>query len=289
MIELPEATTIAAQMRETLAGKRISSAVRGNAPHKFAFYSRSAEEYATILKGKTMGLAQASGSLILLPAEPGYILVLGGGGERILFHATEATLPAKHQLLLAFDDGAYLTVTVQGWGSCQLFTPDELEAHKWFARRTRSPLDDDFTFEYFKTLFAAFAPEYAGSVKHFVISEPGIWGVANGYLQDILFRAGIHARTRTVSLTAPQRRALYEAIVATTREAVKQGGRDDEYGLHGQPGRYHRMLGGKSASLSRCPKCSGRIVKESYLGGAITFCPRCQPAPARALNAPRAR
>ena len=61
MIELPEATIIASQMSEALAGKQIASAVRGNVPHKFAFYSRPAEEYAAILAGKRMGAAKELG------------------------------------------------------------------------------------------------------------------------------------------------------------------------------------------------------------------------------------
>ena len=126
MIELPEALTIARQMSEELAGKRIESGIRGNAPHKFAFYSRPPEEYAAILGGRTMGEAVGYGSQILASIEPDYVLVLGGGGERILFHRGEDTLPKKHQLLLRFTDGTYLTVTVQGWGSVGLGRRSEL-------------------------------------------------------------------------------------------------------------------------------------------------------------------
>jgi hypothetical protein len=55
MIELPEASVIARQMSQEPKGKRIASGVRGNVSHKFAFYSRTAEEYETILKGKRWG------------------------------------------------------------------------------------------------------------------------------------------------------------------------------------------------------------------------------------------
>ena len=114
MIELVEALIIARQMSEELRGKRIESAMGGNAPHKFAFYNRPPEEYAAILKGKAMGEAREHGACILASAEPDYALVLGGGGERIFFHRSEDTLPKKHQLLLHFQDDTYLTVTVQG-------------------------------------------------------------------------------------------------------------------------------------------------------------------------------
>jgi formamidopyrimidine-DNA glycosylase len=280
MIELPEAANIAGQMASTLAGKRIKSAMRGNAPHKFAFYSRTAEEYARILAGKRVGRAEGSGSMILLPVEPGYLVVLGGGGERIQFHASAATLPKKHQLLLEFDDGTFLTVTVQGWGSCQLFTPAELAQNKWFARRSLSPVEKGFTTSYFAGLFANLKPEDSRSVKFFIISEPGVWGVANGYLQDTLFRAQIHPRTRAAALTPAQREGLYRAIVSTIKLAMKQHGRDDEYDLFGQPGKYHRLLSATSVGKP-CPVCGTKIVKESFLGGAIYFCPQCQPAPAK--------
>ncbi len=39
MIEYPEAATLARQMSVELSGKRVSSCLRGNSPHKFAFYS----------------------------------------------------------------------------------------------------------------------------------------------------------------------------------------------------------------------------------------------------------
>jgi len=44
MIELPEALVIAQQMSEELKERQIESGVRGNVPHRFAFYSRSAEK-----------------------------------------------------------------------------------------------------------------------------------------------------------------------------------------------------------------------------------------------------
>jgi formamidopyrimidine-DNA glycosylase len=87
MIEYPEAVTIARQITERLNGKRIVAGVRGNAPHKFAFYSGTAEEYANIIQGKQIGQAEPHGSLIKVNIDPGYVLMLGGGGERILFRA----------------------------------------------------------------------------------------------------------------------------------------------------------------------------------------------------------
>lgn len=279
MIEHPEAVTIAGQIAETLTGKRIKSAMRGNTPHKWAFYSRPADEYAALLKGKWITGAEPSGSLILIHAGPKHLLALGGGGERILFHASEATVPKKHQLLLYFEDNWFLTVNVQGWGSCQLWTPEELQKNKWYAGRSLSPTEEGFTLDYFTSLFGTLKSDDARSVKFFLITDPGVWGIGNAYLQDILLRARIHPRCRAVDLSGAQRRALYKAVTDAITRAVSLHGRTDEYDLFGERGGYERMLSAAAAGLP-CPSCGkGAIIKESFLDGAIYTCPNCQPSP----------
>jgi formamidopyrimidine-DNA glycosylase len=280
MIELPEATTIARQITEELRGKKVESGNRGNSPHKFAFYNHTPEEYEAILKGKTVGAAVGQGSLIWLTMEPDYFLTLGDGGERILFHKDESTLPKKYQLLLHFVDGSYLTVTVQGWGFAQLLHKSEIEG-KWGCNRGRkavSPVSDEFTYEYFRGLFNELEKDDPRSAKFFIISKPGVWGVGNGYLQDILFRAKVHPRKRCVDLTDKEKKALYEAIKTTLKQAVELGGRDTEYDLYNHPGRYEKILDSKQVGKP-CPECGTPIEKQSYLGGAIYFCPKCQKFP----------
>jgi len=276
MIELPEALTIAGQMTDELKGKRIRAGTRGNTPHKFAFYSRPPEEYEAILGGKKMGAARGHGSSIIASVQPGHALVLGAGGERILHHQDASTLPKKHHLMLEFSDGTFLTVTVQGWGAALLLQESELADHNLVGPERVSPISDAFTFEHFQQLFGQLKKEDARSVKFFVITEPGIWGVGNGYLQDILFRAKIHPRKRAGELSSRQRRALFKATKATLEQAVALGGRDTERDLYNAPGKYTRILDSKRVGRP-CPDCARPIEKIQFLGGASYFCPDCQP------------
>jgi formamidopyrimidine-DNA glycosylase len=275
VIELPEALIIARQMSEELKGKQIESGIRGNVPHKFAFYSGSAEEYEAILKGKTMGEATGHGNAILASVGPDYTLVLGGGGERILFHQSESTLPKKHHLLLHYQDGTYLTVTVQGWGNVLLLHQSELVEHPHVGEKRVSPLSDAFTFEYLQGLFEELEEEDSRSVKFFIVSEPGIWGVGNGYLQDILFRARIHPRRRAIGIVEEERQALHKAIRETLKQAVDLGGRDTERDLYNRRGGYRRIMDSKSVGKP-CPACGTPVEKIQYLGGACYLCPSCQ-------------
>jgi len=274
MIELPEAIVIARQISAELKGKLIREGMRGNTPHKFAFYSSSAEEYATILPGKRMGEADANGPLILISLEPEYVLMLGGGGERILYHKGKSTLPKKHHLLLHFEDDSYLTVTVQGWGSAQLLHETEVAPHP-FISKNPSPLSDQFTLDYFLRLFDGLVAGDKRAIKFFCISKPGILGVGNGYLQDILFSAKIHPRRRAIETTLEERRALFDATRDTLKEAIRLNGRDTERDLYDRPGGYVRILDSRVVGKP-CPRCGTPIEKIFFLGGASYFCPNCQ-------------
>lgn len=275
MIELPEASLIAHQITTELAGKRIASAMRGNTPHKFAFYNRSPEEYAEILKGRRMGTAYDLGSLIIANVEPDYALMLGFGGERILYHESESSLPKKHHLLLHFEGDTYLSVTVQGWGFAQLWLQSEVLDQPCCSHGKPSPLSENFTLEYFDSLFGELEPEDPRSAKLFMISKPGILGIGNGYLQDILFRARLHPRHRVRELSLTEKKDLYTATRETIQQALALDGRDTEFDLHNRPGRYQRIMVNRSVGKP-CPTCGTPIEKAQYLGGAVYYCPSCQ-------------
>jgi formamidopyrimidine-DNA glycosylase len=265
VIEHPEALTFARQLNETIRGKAISSAVRGNTPHKFAFYTLSADEYASVLAGRAIGESVATGSLIHVACEPGYVLAFGDGGERILYHPDAASFPKKHQLLLQFADGSGLSVSVQGWGSVRLLKRSEIDDGHAFAGHAGpgrvAPLDAGFTPEYFVGLFDGLREGDPRSVKYFVISEPGVWGVGNGCLQDVLFRAGLHPRRRAVSLNEAERRALHGALREVVGEATALGGRSSERDLFNRPGGPVRAVARQSRrrriSAARCTGARG--------------------------------
>jgi formamidopyrimidine-DNA glycosylase len=256
--------------------------LRGNSPHKFAFYSYEPEKYRQVMVGAVLGETQVDGGHALIQVGAEHTLVLGGGGEKILLHASEAALPKKHQLLLGFEDGRYLTVSVQGWGMVSLLNEEELAAHPYVARPRVPPLSEGFTLAYFEGLFAALPPEEKRSAKFFIISDPQVHGVGNGYLQDILFRAKIHPRRRAAQLSPQEQAVLYQSIRDTLSQAVAQDGRDSETDLYGKPGRYVALMD-RRANGNPCPECGTLIVKEAFLGGSVYYCPRCQPLPSRAL------
>ncbi len=278
MIDIPEAVTIARQLDIELRGKRVKSAMRGNSPHKFAFYSRPAEEYAALYPGKTIGEVYPKTACILLNVEPGYVQVLGGGGERIFYHKSDRTLPEKHQLLVQFEDDTYLTVAISGWGSVQLWTHEELrkDQEKYAMQLYRTtPLDDAFTLDYFLGLFNLVEKD-STPLKYFLITKPSVGGIGNGYVHDVLWKSKIHPRRKALDTTPEEREALYYALTGTFREATAAGGRDSERDIYNCPGGYHCVLSSEMVGKP-CPRCGeDEIEKISYLGGSAYFCPTCQ-------------
>ena len=77
MFEIPEYTTLASQMNETLVGKTIQRGTLGNSPHKFVWYNRTHDKFEELTRGKRVGPARVHGCWLTLDLEPGYCLLLG--------------------------------------------------------------------------------------------------------------------------------------------------------------------------------------------------------------------
>ncbi len=275
MFELPEYVTLARQMNETLRGKTVQKGQLGNSPHKFVWYNRSSEEFEQLTAGRSVGKAHARGRWLFVPLEPGYVLLFGECGGKMLYHAPGAKLPKKYHLYITFEDGSFLTETTQMWGAMELYEAgDELNREYVKDMRT-TPNDPAFTPGYFYALVDELTAGKKRSAKALLTQDQLIPGLGNAIAQDILFRARLHPRHPIAELNAEQKEVLYQAIVDTVAEVIDKGGRYDEYDLYGERGGYVRVMD-KNAVKRPCPTCGGEVQKIQYLGGACYLCPACQ-------------
>jgi len=275
MFELPEYATLAKQMNETLAGKVVKEGIRGNSPHKFVWYNRTPEEFAALMQSKTVGNAHAKGRWLFVSLEPGYVLVFGECGGKVLYHAPGTKLPEKFHLFLAFTDGSALSATTQMWGAMELYEKG-MELHRQYIRDMKpTPTDAEFTFGYFSALIDTLIQGEKRSAKGLLTQDQFIPGLGNSSAQDILFKAKLHPKHPISDFTPSQRESLYNSIKKTLDNIIGQGGRNDEVDLYGRPGGYIRILDSKAAG-GPCPVCETKIEKIQYLGGACYFCSQCQ-------------
>ncbi len=275
MFELPEYITLARQMNETLTGKVIRKGCLGNSPHKFVWYNRSHDEFERLTKGKKVSVAQAKGKWLFIPLEPGYVLLFGESGGKMIYHPAGTPVPKKYHLCLTFTDDSFFTNTTQMWGAMELYEKGKEQERQYVKGMRPTPIDPEFTFDYFSTLVDSLLQGEKRSAKGLLTQEQLIPGLGNASAQDILFHAGLSPKHPIADLDKRQRRKLYQAILKTTREIIAKGGRYDEYDLYDLPGRYTRLMDNKALDCP-CPNCGGSIEKMQYLGGTCYFCPRCQ-------------
>jgi formamidopyrimidine-DNA glycosylase len=275
MFELPEYTILAKQINTTLTGITIKQGNLGNSPHKFVWYNRKPDEFTQLTRGKTVGQARVQGRWLIVPFEPGYNLVLGECGGKILFHPAGSPLPAKYHLWIEFEDGSSFTVTTQMWGAMELFEAGQEQERQYIKGMRTTPIDPAFTFEYFSGLVDELLKGEKRSVKSLLTQDQLIPGLGNASAQDIMFRAHLLPRRALSELSNGQRRDLYAATIDTVHEIIEKGGRNDETDLFGQPGNYIRQMDSTAAGKP-CPDCGTTVQKMQYLGGACYFCPKCQ-------------
>lgn len=276
MFELPEFISLARQINETLSGKVIAKGSLGNSPHKFVWYNRTPEEFTSLTRGKQIGQAHARGKWLFTVLEPGFVLLLGECGGKVLYHASASEIPKKYHLLLIFEDGSAFTATTQMWGAMELYEAGQ-ERNRQYVRAMRTtPVDAEFTFEYFGALIDELASAEKRSTKGLLTQEGLVPGIGNALAQDILFRARIHPRRAIGDFDLNQKHELYQALMDTVGKAIRLGGRYDEYDLFNRPGGYQRLMDSRAVGQP-CPRCGHAIEKMQYLGGACYFCPQCQP------------
>ncbi len=275
MFEISECVVLANRMNDTLQGKTITGGDLGNSPHKFVWYNRSSSEFEKLINGKSIGRASAKGRWLLIPVEPGYTLVLGECGGKILYHQPGSKFPKKYHLSINFTDGSFLTVTTQMWGAMELYEQGQEFEREYIKDMRPTPLDEEFKFNYFSSLIDDLVPEKKRSAKSLLTQDQIIPGLGNAIAQDILFRAKLHPRHPIADLNSNQREVLFEAVVATVEEVIDQGGRHDEFDLYNQKGKYIRLMD-KNAVKRPCPRCGGEVKKIQYLGGSCYLCPECQ-------------
>jgi formamidopyrimidine-DNA glycosylase len=275
MFELPEYITLAKQLAETVTGKLIREGHLGNSPHKFVWYNRRPIEFESITAGKRIGKAYARGRWLFIPANPGYVLVFGECGGKIIYHLSQSQIPKKYHLAIIFEDNSALSAMTQMWGAMELFKKGEELKRKYISDMRPTPIEPEFNFNYFTNLIDRCIQTEKRSVKGLLTQDQLIPGLGNSIAQDIMFKAKLNPKHPLDDLSKSNRKQLYDAIQKTVSIVIQKGGRNDEYNLFGQPGGYKRILS-KDAAGKPCPECGTIIDKMQYLGGACYHCPQCQ-------------
>jgi formamidopyrimidine-DNA glycosylase len=272
MLELPEARTIARQLNETVIGKRIVFAQAAASPHGFAWYFGEPMLYGKMLTGKVITGTAAYGGKPEIVAEDIHISFCDGVNIRYIKKGMRR--PAKHQLIVEFEDGDAIICTIQMYGGIFAFPKDANEDFYYQVGKNKpDPLSDDFNFSYFASLLTAEARGI--SAKAFLATKQRIPGLGNGVLQDILWIAKIHPKRKMSALSENEFATMFTTVKKTLADMTDKGGRDVEKDLFGKPGGYVTTMS-KNGVNHPCPACGDIIYRMAYMGGNVYACKGCQ-------------
>ena len=120
-------------------------------------------------------------------------------------------------------------------------------------------------------------------LKPLLLDQYVIAGLGNIYVDESLYRSGIHPLRVASSLSDNEIRTLAAAIRKIMALAIKNLGTtfDSYAGVNGESGRFARYLKVYNQEGSRCGKCGDVITKIKVGGRGTHFCPTCQKAPRR--------
>ncbi len=274
MIELPEAITLAGQISQYLTGKTIRNSEAAQSAHKLTWYHGDPAEYSAKLKENQVLSARGVGMFVEITLTESMLLF--DDGVNLRFHPAAGPSPAKHQLLVDFDDETSLSVSVAMYGGVVCWERSSSYDNTYYeiSLQKPSPLSVAFDEAYFSELLAPEAVQKL-PLKAALATEQRIPGLGNGCLQDVLWNAQLHPRRKLKTLTDAEVSRLFVSVKETLKAMTAAGGRSTEKDLLGQPGGYRVVLSADT-KVTPCPRCGTEIVKEAFLGGSVYTCPDCQ-------------
>jgi formamidopyrimidine-DNA glycosylase len=268
MPELPEVETIVRHYRPRLEGRRIT---------RFrSRWAKQAEPSVAAVRrgivGKRIRRLWRRAKFIVADLDgqrgPAHLLVHLRMSGRFEWAADHVHEPAHVRTLFDLDDGNALWLCDSRKFGKVIYTTD-LDAAT--AHLGIEPLERTFTAGAFETLLRGRARQ----LKPLLLDQSLVAGLGNIYVDETLFRAGLHPMTRSDELTPVQIQRLRREIRAVLRKAIHHHGTTfDAVYPNGGMKRYLKVYGRTGLP---CPRCRTPIDALRVAQRGTHLCPKCQP------------
>lgn len=271
MPELPEVETVRRQLDPAMRGRAIvevwidptaPSLLRGLTP----------EQFRDAVRGRRIERLRRRGKWLILDLAGGisFVVHLRMTGRLLHRRPLDPPDPYEHARLL-LDDGSQLRwCDVRKFGTWDLV----LDPSEVTGAIGPEPLDEAFDA---RALLAAAAGRRA-SIKSVLLDQRRIAGLGNIYVDEALWRAGIHPQRPAGSITAAEAARLQPAIVAVLLESLESGGSTlrDYRDAAGRRGSYQTRWQVYKREGEPCYSCGADIVRIVVGGRGTRYCPGCQ-------------
>ena len=289
MPELPEVEVVRLGLEPALVGSTIQS-VTVLEPRSLRRHDARRGDFAAMLEGRTVLIAERRGKFLWFPLDSGDALVahLGMSGQ-VLLRAPDAALdrhlriqyhvshPVQGELAINFvDQRIFGSMAVDelvsqriGLGAVEVLVPSQA------AHIALDPLDPTFDDD----IFVARLRKKSTGIKRALLDQTLISGIGNIYADEALWASKLYFDKSSDMLTMKQARTLLAEVRHVLAKALAEGGTsfDAQYvNVNGESGYFSHSLNAYGQQGKPCPRCGTELRRVSFMNRGSHFCPRCQ-------------
>jgi formamidopyrimidine-DNA glycosylase len=273
MPELPEMETVRKTLIQLVANKTIDNIS--------VYWSKiiknplEVEQFIDALKGETIVDVGRRGKFLIIYTNH-YALVshLRMEGKYGLYPKDEPFDKHTHVIFHFTDDTDLRYRDVRKFGTMHLYKKGEEFIKPPLLDLGPEPFSEEFTEKY----LAGRLEKTNRKIKPALLDQKVFVGLGNIYVDEALFRAGIHPERLASTLNEQEIATLHHEIVATLTEAVKKGGSTirSYVNSQGEIGMFQLELYAYGRKGEECKRC-GTLLEKTTVGGRGThYCPACQ-------------
>lgn len=280
MPELPEVETVRRGLEKYLVGHKITD-IQINHPQVFTGIVKNAigakinrvRRFAKVL---VIDLSSKYSFIIHIKLT-GQLIYRGPNlKEKVSLSKKIFGLGGKHtHVVFKLDRAGILYYNdIRRFGWIKLIKTSDVETLSFIGKLGPEPFKD-LDFLKFKNIIS----KYKTPIKQILMDQEKIAGIGNIYANDALWLSKIHPSRPANSLTSPEEKKLYEAILTVLKRGIESGGASELSFVHadGTDGSYQNyfLVYGKQGTI--CKECKKEKIVKVKLGGRGTYyCPVCQ-------------
>ncbi|MEH7331455.1 DNA-formamidopyrimidine glycosylase [Neobacillus drentensis] len=273
MPELPEVETVRKTLKKLVLHKTIES-ISVFWP-KIIKNPVEVEQFTDALKGETiLDVGRRGKFLILYTNQFAMVSHLRMEGKYGL-HPKDEPFDKHTHVIFHFTDGTELRYRdVRKFGTMHLYKKGEEFLKPPLIELGPEPFSKEFTEEY----LAEKLKKTNRKIKPALLDQKLFVGLGNIYVDEALFRSGIHPERIANTLNKKEISILHREIVGTLSEAVKKGGSTirSYVNSQGEIGMFQLELYAYGRKGEECKRCGTPLEKTTVGGRGTHFCPSCQ-------------
>ncbi len=273
MPELPEAETIAGELRKGLPGRKLR---RVDVIHADILRS-GIEAFAPALVGRRIEDVGRRGKNVVVTFDGDLVLVvnLGMSGRLLLREQGAAGADPTHPAVVFHlsDGGRLVYHDPRRFGALELRSPRSYR--RWSQSLGPEPLSASFS----ARRLAEAVGRSRSPIRSCLLDQARIAGVGNIYANEALHRAKIHPARPARELDGAEFRRLHRALRKVLREALSARGTTlrDYRTSEGAEGSFSVRLRVYGQENRPCPSCREPVERIVFGHRSAFLCPRCQP------------